>query len=149
MRPCVPLCERTYQPGPDARALPAEAGAYALVLTIAESVQLPVPRPNGCTLSPGLYVYLGNARGPGGIAARVRRHLRPDKRPRWHVDHVLARAEVRCVLGWPGGEECAWQRWLSERGASAPVKGLGSSDCRRCPAHLLAVPDVATVTGGR
>jgi len=130
-----------------ADGLPAQAGAYALVLATHAPAVLPVPRPNGCTLPPGLYVYLGNARGPGGIAARVRRHLRPTKRPRWHLDHVLPHAEVRHLLGWPGGDECIWRQRLGERGAHAPVRGLGSSDCRRCPAHLLAVPDAAIVRG--
>jgi len=132
----------------DPACLPADAGAYALLLGTCEPLALPVPRPNGCTLTPGLYVYLGNAYGPGGIAARVRRHLRPAKRPRWHIDHVLPHAEVRNVLAWPGGSECVWRRWLGELGAAAPVRGLGSSDCRVCPAHLLRVPDDAVVLGG-
>jgi len=131
----------------DPERLPGTAGAYALLLTTYAPLAPPVPRPKGCTLTPGLYVYLGNAYGPGGIAARVRRHLRPAKRPRWHIDHLVPHAEVRRVLDWPGGSECAWRQWLSERGASVPVRGLGSSDCRNCPAHLLRVPDAAVVIG--
>ena len=45
-------------------------------------------------LAPGCYVYAGSARGPGGIRARVRRHLRPDKTPHWHIDQVTAYAKL-------------------------------------------------------
>jgi len=122
-------------------ALPRAPGAYALVLALPAAVGLPVPRPRGGTLPAGRYAYFGSARGPGGLAARVGRHLRADKRPRWHIDLLLEHAQVDGVLVWPDGAECAWRAAVQAKGGAwAPLPGLGSSDCRRCPAHLLALP---------
>ncbi len=42
----------------------------------------------------------------------------------------------------PGGRECdLLARVLDIPGASVPVPGFGSSDCRACPAHLVTLPD--------
>ena len=55
---------------------------------------------------------------------------------------------MRAFAALPGAHECDLVealRALAE--VSVPVPGFGSSDCRRCPAHLLAAPtdlDVAT-----
>jgi hypothetical protein len=41
----------------------------------------------------------------------------------------------------PGGCECGLlDRLLKAPGAAVPVPRFGSSDCRRCPAHLVALP---------
>ncbi len=93
----------------------------------------------------GWYLYVGSAQGPGGVAARVRRHWRKagdGKRLHWHVDHV------RQAATWAG----AWMRCSEERlecdwaarlraldGARVVAAGFGASDCR-CAAHLLHVP---------
>jgi len=123
-------------------ALPRAPGAYALMLELSAAVVLPVPRPRGGALRAGRYVYFGSARGPGGLAARVGRHLRADKRPRWHIDVLLDHAQVAGVLVWPDGAECAWRAAVQARlAAGAPLPGFGSSDCRRCPARLLALPE--------
>ena len=101
-------------------------------------------------LSAGTYVYCGSAYGPGGLRARVARHLRREKPMRWHVDYLTRSGSVRAVLALPGGSECALlSSILTHPGATVPIRGFGSSDCRRCPAHLAAVPenfDLACVT---
>ena len=47
------------------------------------------------------------------------------------------------------GEECNLVERLAGAGASAPIPGFGGSDCRTCPAHLLAVTcqELSTLTG--
>ncbi len=73
--------------------------------------------------------------------ARIGRHLRADKTPRWHVDRLTAAGRVVGVRAVPGGQECGLVRGLLELpGASVPVPGFGSSDCRSCPAHLVMLP---------
>ncbi len=126
-------------------ALPAAPGCYVLVL------HLGGPRPQtltvGCLGSwpflPGTYAYCGSAHGPGGLRARVRRHLRRDKPLHWHIDYLAAVAEVVAIWLWPGApraQECAIAGHLARRpGAYHPVPGFGSSDCR-CPGHLIALP---------
>ncbi len=121
--------------------LPAVPGAYLLWLPVARPIALVRPMP-GTLLEPGIYLYLGSANGPGGLRARVARHLRADKRPRWHVDQLTVAAGARArALAWPGGDECAWREAVQAAGASVPVPRFGASDCRRCPAHLLRLDD--------
>ncbi len=73
--------------------------------------------------------------------ARIGRHLRADKPQRWHVDRLTAAGHVVDVRAVPGGRECDLVRGLLEDpGTSVPVPGFGSSDCRVCPAHLVALP---------
>ena len=43
-------------------------------------------------------------------------------------------------------QECAWTRTaLGLPRVSFPVKGFGSSDCRRCPSHLVYLPSLEDV----
>jgi Uri superfamily endonuclease len=89
-----------------------------------------------------VYVYFGGAYGPGGLAARLGRHLRGGGRRHWHVDHLRAEAEVLGAAVWPGGGECAWRAAVQDTGgAGVPWPRFGSSDCRRCPAHLLSLDE--------
>ena len=118
-----------------------EPGAYVLLIDLAAPLALEIPQLGAATLAPGRYAYGGNAYGPGGLRARIGRHLRRDKAPRWHVDRLTAAGRVAGVRAVPGGRECALLReLLALPGVSVPVPGFGSSDCRACPAHLVALP---------
>jgi Uri superfamily endonuclease len=126
--------------GCGADGLPPGAGAYGLLIRLARPTRLGIRTLGRPRLAAGLYLYLGSARGPGGIAARVRRHLRQDKPLHWHVDHLTRRARVVEILAVPGGSECRLADMARALpGVHVPVPGFGSSDCRRCPAHLLAL----------
>lgn len=119
---------------------PPEPGVYALFFWLDGPLNLAVGWLGVGWLVPGWYVYVGSARGPGGLAARVGRHLRVDKRLRWHVDyltrHVLPAAVATTVS--PTVQECTWVRGLlAVPGVAVPWPGFGSSDCPRCPAHLV------------
>ena len=63
---------RALNPG----TLPDIRGAYALVLRLAHETRLDIATLGRPLLPAGLYLYAGSAWGPGGIRARVRRHLR-------------------------------------------------------------------------
>ncbi len=132
--------------------LPDASGAYALLIDLARPLSLPVPRLRPCVLPAGRYLYAGSARGPGGIRARVGRHLKSGKKARWHVDHLTNRAGVALVLALPGGSECAIvAAACAWPGADVPVPRFGSSDCRLCAAHLVRLPgavDGAAELGG-
>jgi Uri superfamily endonuclease len=108
-------------------------GAYALIIRLDKSV---------ADLPPGCYLYAGSAYGPGGIRARVRRHLTRTKSLHWHVDRLTNSGQVISVIPIPGGHECEIIAVaLRLPGVRVPVLGFGSSDCRMCPAHLLQLPD--------
>jgi Uri superfamily endonuclease len=137
----MPQSPIKVRPGTDGTdPLPAEAGAYVLMLDLAKAVPIRVATLPRIHLPPGRYAYVGSAKGSGGIRARVRRHLGAEKKIHWHVDHLTAAARVDEVLAYPGASECdIVQRLLRRRGASVPVAGFGSSDCKRCAAHLLVL----------
>lgn len=89
-------------------------------------------------LKPGWYVYSGSANGPGGIRARVGRHMRRAKRQHWHIDGLTGFADKRSALVLPGGSECALVHAMEATGRFAhPAPGFGSTDCRACASHLL------------
>ncbi|MFH1804891.1 MAG: GIY-YIG nuclease family protein [Pseudomonadota bacterium] len=120
--------------------LPKTTGAYVLVIELAHDLMLQNKRFAGITLRKGTYLYCGSAKGPGGIAARVKRHCRAEKKPHWHVDDLTANGAGRVSAAWivPGGNECALrEKGASIPGVSIPVPGFGSSDCNICQSHLL------------
>jgi Uri superfamily endonuclease len=132
---------------------PPLPGSYALFLTLPAPVALTIGKLGAFTFLAGVYIYTGSARGPGGLDARLRHHLRPATRPHWHIDYLRTRAEVRGGVYVVEEEvptrsmtlECAWsQVLLALPDASVPVRGFGASDCRSgCPAHLLYFPGAA------
>lgn len=123
----------------DPADLPDAPGAYALYLEVSRPVVLP-PRRFAGELAAGRYVYFGNARGPGGIRSRCAHHFRKTKKCHWHVDWLTVCADPLMAAAFPGLSECDLVgRAFAATGVSVPVPGFGSSDCRRCPAHLLAL----------
>jgi len=88
-------------------------------------------------LEAGRYAYVGSALN--GLEARTRRHLTGQGKKRWHIDHLMAVAEEREALLIPSEVdiECSLAgRLRSLPGASEPITGFGSSDCR-CRSHLF------------
>ena len=127
---------------------PDRPGTYVLVLRLLQSTTISVGRLGRFRFPAGWYGYVGSARGPGGLSARLSRHLRSPKPLRWHADYLRAAARPLAVWHTVGAakRECVWAKALSELpGASYPVPRFGASDCG-CPAHLLhfaAPPDLA------
>ncbi len=70
-------------------------GTFALVLRRTDASAPCVGRLGRLALRPGHYVYVGSAQGPGGVRARLSRHLRQATRPHWHIDYLTAAAEIR------------------------------------------------------
>ncbi len=121
----------------------AVPGTYALYFHLAQPLQLVVGRMGLCELPAGDLIYVGSAFGPGGLGARLARHLRADKLLHWHIDSLTAILTPSVWRVDTSGErlECAWVReLLALSGAGVPIPGFGSSDCREgCPAHLVAL----------
>ncbi|MEE8393117.1 MAG: GIY-YIG nuclease family protein [Rhodospirillales bacterium] len=124
------------------REIPGQPGAYVLVIDVARPTRIDRPAGPRFVLPKGRYIYGGSAYGPGGIAARVRRHLKRGKSERWHVDRLTNRFGVLMVIALPGGLECpVMAAALAWPGVFVPAPGFGASDCRACPAHLARLPD--------
>ena len=128
--------------------IPAATGAYALIIELSRELAFDM-RGGDVALAPGAYLYCGSAYGPGGIAARVGRHARRQKKRHWHVDHLTAAGRLAAIYAFPGGSECALVAGaLALDGVGVPIRGLGASDCRNCAAHLLSLPENSVSAGG-
>jgi Uri superfamily endonuclease len=118
---------------------PSCPGTYALILSSATDIVIPVGRLGDLQLKPGFYVYVGSALGPGGVSARLAYHMRPVRRPHWHLDYLKAHTNILEVWFTYGRRprEHVWARYFAGiRGATVPMVGFGSSDCD-CESHLF------------
>lgn len=115
--------------------IPVQAGAYILVIDLASPLEWTTKGKLSGWLTPGRYLYCGSARGPGGLRARIGRHLRPDKKPHWHIDQLTTQGHCRGAWVYEDGNECALVEALSP--LPHPLLGFGATDCPRCPSHLL------------
>jgi len=123
----------------DPLTLPTVPGAYVLELDIPRRLEIIVGRLGTVALDPGKVRYYGSARGPGGLRARLLRHLNPDgRRDRWHIDALTRVIPVSRIWIEPGGHECDLvENDLASGHWRTAVRGFGSSDCRSCQTHLL------------
>jgi Uri superfamily endonuclease len=124
-------------------------GIYALVLHLPEERAVAVGWLGSVRFAAGSYLYMGSAMGPGGLAARLARHCRHEKKHHWHIDYLRDYADIEAIWCHMTDErlECHWvAAALALPGASVPVREFGSSDCS-CRAHLVHLessPDAAT-----
>ncbi|MHC1579765.1 MAG: GIY-YIG nuclease family protein [Candidatus Alkanophagales archaeon] len=112
---------------------PTPFRTYVLVIRNAADVEVRVGSLGVLLFKRGYYAYVGSAkRNP---EARIRRHLRKEKKLHWHIDYLLGASGVRVetvlLLDAP---ECTVARILSEHFPC--VERFGASDCR-CPSHLF------------
>ena len=120
--------------------LPEGPGAYVLMLDLERSVPLRIVTLPRIHLPPGRYAYVGSAKGRGGMRARLQRHLQTPKKVHWHIDHLTKAASIVEILAFPHADECdVVKRLVRQRRNTTPVAGFGSSDCKQCEAHLLAL----------
>lgn len=113
-------------------------GAYLLLLQLQNGVEVCLPSRPSVRMKAGGYIYCGSARGGGGIAARLKRHFRRDKKLHWHIDRLTGQAAAVEALAVPGGDECDLAARLLRSGRfEVAAEGFGSSDCRTCRSHLL------------
>jgi len=120
---------------------PPAPGLYALLLHLAQPARLQIGARGILEFPTGSYLYAGSAKGPGGLQARLQRHLRPAARKKmhWHIDYLAAAAELQTVF-WTADtsqEECTWAAKAAMLGRYHPPR-FGASDCS-CPGHLVAL----------
>jgi Uri superfamily endonuclease len=113
-----------------------DSGSYQLVIKLADKRRIKVGRLGSFVFPAGYYVYTGSAKR--GLEARIARHLRRDKKLRWHIDYLLQFATVVEVNRYPNEVECELNKILSRQGGKVIVERFGSSDCM-CETHLLYI----------
>ena len=116
----------------------SQSGCYVLLLHNKKQQILSVGKLGDIKFSQGYYAYIGSAFGPGGIKARVGRHLRLSHNKHWHIDYIKTAMEVEEVWLIYTDEhiehQCA-QLCSELKGAQVAWPGFGSSDCS-CASHL-------------
>jgi len=114
------------------------SGTYVLVLELPEGFQGPVGALGSKHLNPGLYAYVGSARG--GLDQRLSRHLSKEKCMRWHIDRLTVVAQHKKAYEFQEGKmsECELAEWLITNDAVPSLKGFGCSDCA-CDTHLFSI----------
>ena len=121
-----------------ATEIPDQKGAYALLIGLEKPVVPQRPVGNTERLGPGWYIYLGSARGTGGLAGRLKRHFIKRKKVKWHVDQLTPRASAIAAHVIIDGDECDLMARLAASYAfDIAMPGFGSSDCPICPSHLI------------
>ena len=115
-----------------------EPGTYALVCRSPHETEIRVGRLGVVPFRRGFYVYVGSAFGPGGVRARVARHVTHPLNRHWHVDYLWPALGIEEI--WysqdPRPREHAWARVLCHgMRCSMPFPQFGSTDCE-CEAHL-------------
>ncbi len=117
-----------------------DSGVYQLVIGLERTTIIVVGALGAHDFPHGTYIYTGRA--ARGLNKRVERHIRPEKRLRWHIDYLLEHARIDAIAVYPGNgtAECSINRETARTlGGTFPLKGFGSSDCR-CTSHLMLVP---------
>ena len=118
-----------------------QSGCYSLIITLRSRKKIRVGRLGVGIFPAGTYVYTGSAMN--GLGARLRRHLRRNKKLHWHIDYLLAsvQARIRKIIVYPPlpGQECRQnQKIAALPGAAIVIEGFGATDCRRgCTSHLV------------
>lgn len=119
-----------------------DKGIYALVLENPDCL-VRVGALGAREFARGRHVYVGSARGSGGLA-RANRHLRlaqkRDRPPRWHIDHLLLdpRFVLAAVVTAATERDCECDLARALGGSFVP--DFGCSDCA-CPSHLFYRPE--------
>lgn len=136
--------------------IPKSPGVYILHTHLLHPQTLLIGGLGEFNFQPGDYLYVGSALGPGGLKARLGRHLRGNGRCHWHIDWLR---QVTDVIGYFYLEttdhmECQWsQHLINMPRASVPAPGFGASDCRSkgesCFAHLVWFQSGVNVTSLR
>jgi Uri superfamily endonuclease len=109
-------------------------GVYVLFFHIEREMELQIGRLGSILFSKGLYAYVGSAQN--GLDARIRRHFSKTKKLHWHIDRLLAHAQILNAYAIPAGKEMECRIALLLSSSYEGVAGFGCSDCR-CDSHLF------------
>jgi len=110
-----------------------EARAYQLHFRLERTQAVTIGRLGRFTFPAGDYIYTGSARR--NLEARIARHLRKEKKLRWHIDYLLALGDATITRVERFTEDECRLNQQTEGEIVAP--GFGASDCGAgCSSHL-------------
>jgi len=122
-----------------------EKGVYTLIIFLSKESPIKIGKLGKFNFLKGYYAYTGSALGPQkkSLQNRVYRHIRRDKKLRWHIDYLLENqnAAVTAVVTIKTSErlECKVNKLIAEKlNGTVLIEGFGASDCKEnCKSHLL------------
>lgn len=107
---------------------------YFIILKLDEDREIEVGKLGSIDFKRGYYIYVGSAKR--GFSKRIQRHMRKNKKLRWHIDYLSVNSDVVDVFKSEIDEhELAGFASNFYEG----IKGFGSSDCK-CYSHLFYSP---------
>ncbi len=113
-------------------------GSYLLLIHLENDKNINIGKLGKINFRKGYYFYTGSAMGKSvNLENRIARHLRKNKRLRWHIDYLLEDRDAKIidVFMFPDKNlECFLAKKLSINGEK--INGFGCSDCK-CETHLL------------
>lgn len=110
-------------------------GSYLLLIELKEGKKIRIGKIGNIYFPKGYYLYVGSAMN--GIEKRIARHIKKDKKMRWHIDYLLKNANLIEIFYKENEirEECRIAENFLLSGFSF-IKKFGASDCR-CKSHLF------------
>ena len=120
--------------------IPACRGAYILVLLLRDPLRIRVGGLGIIEFGRGYYAYVGSAKGPGGVRARLCRHILGRGVKRWHIDYLREHADVAHYLYTCGGPSEGVIAERCHKLLKPGPLGFGSSDDPANPTHLFSCP---------
>jgi len=128
-----------------------DKGVYCLLLECTASQTIRIGALGEREFAPGWYLYAGSALGSGGLS-RVSRHIRfyreQYRRPKWHIDYLMADASVRLRKVICAKTESDLECVLAAAIGGDGVPEFGCSDCN-CATHLFyrrTMPEAEVLT---
>ena len=108
-------------------------GIYILIARLVVPKEIEVGRLGIVKFSKGYYAYVGSALG--GLKHRLQRHVKKEKKKRWHIDYLLEKAILEEISYGvcESPMECQLSQYLSTSLTYIPQ--FGSTDCM-CKSHL-------------
>ncbi|MFW6238158.1 MAG: GIY-YIG nuclease family protein, partial [Halanaerobiales bacterium] len=85
------------------RDIPYDSGIYVLTVSLRDGREIEVGARGSIFFPGGYYYYCGSAQK--NLSARLSRHLRTEKKFHWHIDYLLAWAEVLNFHTWSAGRK--------------------------------------------
>jgi len=130
-----------------------EKGVYTLIIFLSQESPIKIGKLGEFNFLKGYYAYTGSALGPykRSLKNRVYRHIRKDKKLRWHIDYLLEspNALVTAVVAIETNErlECKINKLIAEKlNGTILIEGFGASDCKKnCKSHLLFLNNMKNV----
>lgn len=114
------------------------SGAYAVIFYLPEDNKIIIPKFGEILLRHGYYVYSGS--GKKNLIPRIKRHIRKNKKLKWHIDYfsVLENVKPKKIFLFDNKNECEINKLFKDSGGEVVVDKFGASDCKnKCKTHFL------------